>query len=171
MYAVIQTGGKQYRVETGSFVQVEKLDGDLNSSYEFNDILLVSKPDKENSQVWLGKPFVKNAKVQAEVVSQGRDKKILIVKKKRRKGYMRTQGHRQEQTQLLITNIDNGSGEASSLSAAEKKEKLNKFFSQLKPKAQFDSQLVKPKAETKAVKKTTTKKKTTKTETSTAKAK
>jgi large subunit ribosomal protein L21 len=134
MYAVIETGGKQYRVQPGDIVQVEKLDADVGSAVKFSQVLFVSKPNSETSQVWLGKPYLNSANVDAEVVSQGRGEKLLIIKMKRRKQYRRTQGHRQYQTQLLITAVDNGTGEKLVLSADDKKTKLGKFHPRLKPK-------------------------------------
>lgn len=134
MYAVIETGGKQYRVQTGDVVQVEKLEGDVGGSVKFDQVLFLSKPNSENSQIWVGKPLVSGASVEGEIVGQGRGDKILIIKMKRRKQYRRTQGHRQNYTQLLITSIDNGSGEKVTLDATAKKARLSKFQSHLKPK-------------------------------------
>jgi large subunit ribosomal protein L21 len=136
MYAVIETGGKQYRVQPGDVVQVEKLNGDVGSSVKFDQVLFFSKADPENAQIAFGKPYLSGASVQAEVVGQGRGEKILIVKMKRRKQYRRTQGHRQEYTQLLITALQSGAGDQMSLSDADKKAKLSKFQSHLKPKGE-----------------------------------
>lgn len=134
MYAVIETGGKQYRVQPGSIVQIEKLEGDVGAAVKFDKVLFLSKPEAEASKVWLGKPYVSGATVQAEIVGQGRDKKVIIVKMKRRKQYRRTQGHRQFQTQLLVTAVDNGAGEKLALDEAAKKAVLGKFQSHLKAK-------------------------------------
>ena len=134
MYAVIETGGKQVRVQAGDIIQVEKLAGDVGAALKFDNILFASKAAGDNSQVWLGKPYLSGASVQAEIVGQGRDEKILIIKMKRRKQYRRTQGHRQYQTQILVTAVDSGAGEKLNLSDAEKQAKLGKFHSQLKPK-------------------------------------
>jgi large subunit ribosomal protein L21 len=134
MYAVIQSGGKQYRVQPGDVLQVEKLEGEVGSSVDFNQVLMVSRPGAEQSQVWLGKPTLAGAKVSGEIVGQGRGDKILIIKMKRRKQYRRTQGHRQNYTQLLVTSVSNGSGEALALSDADKKVKLDGFHTGLKPK-------------------------------------
>jgi len=131
---VIETGGKQYRVQPGDFVQVEKLDGDVGSSIQLDQVLFFSKADPETATITMGKPYVKGAHVQAEVIGQGRGEKILIVKMKRRKQYRRTQGHRQEYTQLLITSVDNGSGLNMALSDDDKKTKRSQFQSHLKPK-------------------------------------
>ena len=134
MYAVIESGGKQYRVQPGDFVQVEKLEGDAGATLTFNQVLFLSKQSGENTQITLGKPYISGASVQAEVVGQGRGEKILIIKMKRRKQYRRTQGHRQEYTQFLVTSVDNGSGDKVTLSDADKKAKLAKFQSHLKPR-------------------------------------
>ncbi|MGK5082345.1 50S ribosomal protein L21 [Bdellovibrionota bacterium FG-1] len=137
MYAVIESGGKQYRVQPGDIVQVEKLEGDVGSAIKFEQVLFASKVLSDTAaeaKVWLGKPYLSGAQVQAEVVGQGRDEKILIIKMKRRKQYRRTQGHRQFQTQLLITSVDTGAGEKVGLSDADKKAKLGKFHTQLTPK-------------------------------------
>ena len=134
MYAVIESGGKQYRVQPGDIIQVEKLEGDVGAAVKFDQILFASKAAGENAQVWLGKPYLSGASVQAEIVGQGRDEKILIIKMKRRKQYRRTQGHRQYQTQLLVTAVDTGAGEKAALSDSDKQAKLSKFHTQLKPK-------------------------------------
>ncbi len=137
MYAVFETGGKQYRVQPGDVVQVEKLDGDVGASLKFGQILLVSKQAasaNEKSQIILGKPFVNGAEVEGEVVGQGRGEKVLIIKMKRRKQYRRTQGHRQFQTQLLVTSVTSGAGDKAALTAEEKKAKLASFTTQLTPK-------------------------------------
>src|SRR5947209_3115458 len=136
MYAVIETGGKQYRVHPGDALQLEKLDGKIGASLKFDQVLFLSKADAENAQITLGKPYISGATVQAEVVGQGRGEKILIVKMKRRKQYRRTQGHRQNYTQLLVTAVDSGAGEKLILSDADKKAKLGKFQSHLKPKGE-----------------------------------
>jgi large subunit ribosomal protein L21 len=133
MYAVIETGGKQVRVTTGDIIQVEKLTGDIGSKVTFDKVLFLSNPTDGGSDVSLGQPYVSNAKVEAEIVAQGRGEKVTIIKMKRRKQYRRTQGHRQEQTQLLIMSLSNGAKSAE-LSATDKKVKLAKFFTNLKPK-------------------------------------
>ncbi len=137
MYAVIETGGKQYRVQAGDIIAVEKLAGDVGSSLKLDQVLLVSKPGSASeaaAQIWVGKPYLSGATVEAEVVGQGRGEKVFIVKMKRRKQYRRTQGHRQELTQVLITSLDNGSGEKAALSASDKKTELEKFVTSLTPK-------------------------------------
>jgi large subunit ribosomal protein L21 len=101
MYAVIQTGGKQYRVQPGETVQVEKLEAEVGKTVEFNEVLLVADGDN----VRLGTPHVAGAKVVAEVMDQGRGTKILVYKYRRRKAWHRKQGHRQPFTALKVTEI------------------------------------------------------------------
>src|SRR5437868_10474878 len=91
MYAVIQTGGKQYRVEPGEQLRVEKLAGDKGAKITFDNVLMVGGGDSPR----IGKPFVAGVKVQAEVVVQDRAKKIIVFKLRRRKNYRRKYGHRQ----------------------------------------------------------------------------
>lgn len=134
MYAIIQTGGKQYRVQPGDIIQIEKLAGEKGAKVDFNEVLFVSNGTTENTEIFLGTPTLAGAKVNAEVVGQGRDEKITIVKMKRRKQYRRTQGHRQEQTQVLITGVSNGAGLSKSLEASAREALLKKFQSHLKAK-------------------------------------
>src|SRR5262245_52230379 len=126
MYAVMVSGGKQYRVQPGDIVQLEKLEGDVGASVKFGQVLMCAKASGEDSQIWLGRPNLAGAKVEGEIVGQGRGEKILIIKMKRRKQYRRTQGHRQYYTQVLVTGLSNGAGETITLSSDEKNAKLNK---------------------------------------------
>jgi len=100
-YAIIQTGGKQYRVSEGDVLSVEKLATETGKEAVFNDVLLVVNGDKVN----LGAPLVSGASVKAEVVDQYKDDKVIAFKFKRRKGYHRTVGHRRQLTELKITKI------------------------------------------------------------------
>lgn len=135
IYAVVETGGKQYRVQPGDILQVEKLPGERGAQVKFDQVLFAAKPEGDQAtKVWIGKPTLAGASVGAEIVGQGRGEKLLIVKMKRRKQYRRTQGHRQEYTQLLITSLDTGAGERAELGAEDRKKKLAGFTSQLKPK-------------------------------------
>ena len=106
MYAVIQTGGKQYRVEPGKTVVVERLAGDKGAQVVFDQVLLVSSGDGGN--VNIGKPMVSGAKVTGEIVRHGRGEKIVVFKMKRRKNYARKQGHRQGFTEVKINDINLG---------------------------------------------------------------
>lgn len=103
MYAVIQTGGKQYRVEPGKTVQVEKLEGDAGAKITFNEVLLVSSGD--GGSVTVGKPLVAGAKVTGEIVEQTRGDKLVVFKFRRRKNYVRRNGHRQNMTVVKIADI------------------------------------------------------------------
>ena len=104
MYAVIKTGGKQYRLSEGDTVRVEKLDADEGASIEFDNILMVANGD----DIKVGTPYVDGGKVTAKVKSHGRHKKIEIIKFNRRKHYDKRTGHRQYYTELEITGIQAG---------------------------------------------------------------
>jgi large subunit ribosomal protein L21 len=101
MYAVIATGGKQYRVQEGAVLRVEKLDAEAGASVEFGQVLLVGA----GSSVTLGAPFIGSAKVVATVQSHGKGDKVRIVKFRRRKHYKREGTHRQPYTEVKITQI------------------------------------------------------------------
>jgi len=104
MYAVIKTGGKQYRVEEGQTIRVEKLKADEGASVDLEEVLMVG----EGSDVKVGSPLVAGAKVSATVTSHGRGDKINIVKFRRRKHHRKQMGHRQDYTELKITGIAAG---------------------------------------------------------------
>ncbi|KAF0804766.1 50S ribosomal protein L21 [Alcanivorax xiamenensis] len=101
MYAVIKTGGKQYRVEEGDILRVEKIEVGTGETIDFDQVLLVADGD----DIKVGQPLVEGAKVSAEVVEQGRHKKIHVVKFRRRKHHRKQQGHRQWYTAVKITGI------------------------------------------------------------------
>jgi large subunit ribosomal protein L21 len=101
MYAVIKSGGKQYRVAPGQTIRLEKVAGEVGAKIELGNILLV----ENDGNVQVGSPLVANAKIQATVVEHDRAKRILVFKKKRKKQYRRTQGHRQDYTAVRIDNI------------------------------------------------------------------
>ena len=101
MYAVIKTGGKQYRVQVGEKLKVEKLSVEAGSELVLDQVLMVSN----NDQVSVGSPLLSGAKVNATVLSQGRHDKIRIFKMRRRKHYQKHQGHRQYYTEIQITGI------------------------------------------------------------------
>ena len=102
MYAVVKTGGKQYRVTKDDTILVEKLDADEGQTVTLSDVMLLGDGDK----VMVGTPVVADASVEAQVVSQTRGPKIIIFRRKRRKNHRRTQGHRQDLTLLKITDIN-----------------------------------------------------------------
>ena len=102
IYAVIRTGGKQYRVSEGDLVKIEKLAGEVGEKVTLADVLFIGG----NGEAKIGLPLLENAAVTGEIVSQAKAKKVLVFKKKRRKSYSRQRGHRQHQTTLKITRID-----------------------------------------------------------------
>ncbi len=101
MYAIIQTGGKQYRVSPGDVLRVERLPGERGDEVVLDQVLIVN----DGQEIKVGAPLVANATVKGQIVGQGKAKKILVFKKKRRKDYKRTQGHRQLFTALQIQEI------------------------------------------------------------------
>ncbi len=101
MYAVLNTGGKQYKVAKGEVIQVEKLAGDVGASVQLDKVLLVGEGDK----VQVGSPFLDGYVVTAEVTEQDKGPKVLVFKKRRRKNYRRKVGHRQLFTRIKITDI------------------------------------------------------------------
>ena len=101
MYAVIVTGGKQYKVAEGEYLRVEKLDVETGASIDFDRVLLVANGD----DVQIGAPIVEGAKVTAEISAHGRGDKVRIIKFRRRKHHMKRQGHRQWFTEVKITGI------------------------------------------------------------------
>ena len=105
MYAIIETGGKQYRVAAGDNVRVEKLDAEIGAQIRFKNVLLV----KDGDEVKVGQPILDGATVTGEVVKQDRDPKVVVFKMKRRKGYRRKTGHRQPRTEVRVTDIASGS--------------------------------------------------------------
>lgn len=154
MYAVIRTGGKQYKVKAGDLIQVELLEKSLGDEFDMDEVLFVGGKTSH-----VGEPTVSNAKVTVVVTKEDRAKKILVFKKKRRQGYRKMQGHRQSFTELFVKSITSPDGESASaeIKKAEKKEKEPVKKAATKKKAT-------KKAGTKktATKKKTTKKKTTK---------
>lgn len=102
MYAVIETGGKQYQVAPGDEVRFEKLSGEVGNTVTFDQVLLTS--DGERFRV--GQPYVQNVKVTGRITRQGKNRKVLVFKYKRRKGYRRKRGHRQHFTLVSIENIE-----------------------------------------------------------------
>lgn len=101
MYAIVRTGGKQYQVTSGDQVRVEKLEGNVGDTIALEDVLMVV----DGEEVKIGQPVLEGAKVTAKIAEQGRDKKVVVFKKKRRKGYRLKKGHRQSYTALQIEDI------------------------------------------------------------------
>jgi large subunit ribosomal protein L21 len=102
MYAIMTSGGKQYRVQEGDVLRLEKIDGDVGASVSFDQVLMVS----DGEEVQLGRPVLEGAAVHASIVEQNKAKKILVFKYKRRKRYRRKQGHRQLYTAVRIDKIE-----------------------------------------------------------------
>jgi large subunit ribosomal protein L21 len=101
MYAIIRTGGKQYQVAAGDTLRVEKLQGNVGDTVELSDVLLVA----DGEDIKIGQPVVEGATVVAKIAEQGKAKKVLVFKMKRRKGYRVKRGHRQQYTALTIEEI------------------------------------------------------------------
>ena len=102
MYAVIKTGGKQYRVKPGELIHVEKLPGAVGDDVTFPEVLMVA----DESGAKIGSPTLEGASVTGKIVEQDRDRKVIVFKHKRRKGYRRKKGHRQHYTGVAIQNIE-----------------------------------------------------------------
>ena len=161
MLAVFKTGGKQYSVKAGQILKVEKLEGEKGDSISFKDVLAIS----ESTQNTIGSPLVEGAVVEAKILDQIRDKKIIVFKKRKRQNYRSTQGHRQYLTVLKIETISMGGKKSES----EKKEaKTNNPEKKAAPKKAAPKKAAPKKAAPKkaapketAVKKTAKKKTTT----------
>lgn len=119
MFAVIKAGGRQYKVEPGDLVKIDKFEADVGDEVTWQEVLLVGEDDN----VVVGSPLVKNAKVIGEVESQGRGRKIIVFKQKRRKGFRKKQGHRQYFTAVRIKEIVAGETEARKPAPRAKQEK------------------------------------------------
>ena len=104
MYAVVKTGGKEYRVSKGDLIRVEKLEGKIGDPVELKDVLMVS----EEGEVQFGTPILTHAVIKGEIVQEGKGKKVLTYKMKRRKNYRRFKGHRQIYTYLKVNDINLG---------------------------------------------------------------
>ncbi len=140
MYAVIRTGGKQYKVAKDDVILVEKLAGDAGADVQLEDVLMIG----DGAKTTVGTPAVEGASVSATVIEQGRGDKVVVFKKKRRQGYRRTKGHRQDLTVLRITDINQpGAKKAAAKKAAPKKAEAK---ADDKAEAKADA---KPKAKTK----------------------
>jgi large subunit ribosomal protein L21 len=101
MYAIVETGGKQYRVQPGEVLKIEQLPGDVGGTVELKQVRLIH----DEAGLVVGRPWVERARVTAEILAQGRTRSLMVFKKKRRKNYRRTKGHRQRFTQVRITDI------------------------------------------------------------------
>lgn len=139
MYAVIKTGGKQYRVQEGDLLRIEKLDAEVGKKVTFDDVLMFG----EGAEIKVGTDAAK-ATVSAVVTDAGRGQKVVIFKKRRRKNYRLTKGHRQDYTQVRITEVAGSGGAAKK--AAPKAEVKSEAKVEAKPAAKKSA----PKAEAKA---------------------
>ena len=157
MYAVIKTGGKQYRVSPGDKLKVETIDAEVGASFDFDTVLMISDGD----ELTVGTPTIASAKVTAEVVAHGRGKKVEIIKFRRRKHHQKRTGHRQNFTQIEIQSI-NGKGAVSKKKAAPAKKAAapKKEASAKKAPAKKATVAKKPATKKPATKKATPKKTT-----------
>lgn len=112
MYAIIKTGGKQYKVQAGDVLQIEKLDNELGSEFSFDQILMIG-----GDKAHVGTPLVKNAKVTVVVTKQARTKKVIVFKKKRRQGYRKFATHKQDFTEIFVKSITTPDGQVSKTDA------------------------------------------------------
>lgn len=103
MYAIIQTGGKQYKVNEGLLLKVEKLEAEAGDKLVLDQVLMLND---ENGNVKIGNPLLAGARVTVEVIEQGKDKKVVVYKYKKRKNYRRKQGHRQPFTKIKVEKIE-----------------------------------------------------------------
>jgi large subunit ribosomal protein L21 len=134
MYAVVNTGGKQYKVQQGEVLRIEKIPGDVGSPVTFDRVLMFS--DGEN--VSIGQPLLEDVAVEGHIVEQGKAKKIIVFKYKRRKRYRRKQGHRQEFTAVLIDSIIEAGAKAKEAHPSEKEPKPEVAKADAAPKAGKD---------------------------------
>ena len=157
MLAIFKTGGKQYSVKTGQILKVEKLEGNKGDKVSFNEVLALTSDTEKN----FGTPKVEGAVVQAKILEQIRDKKIIVFKKRQRQNYRHTQGHRQYLTVLKIESIDTGDKKTSATKKIDSKKEIIKTDvakKDIKKKAAPTKKKMAPKKTTKT-KVTATKKK------------
>ena len=162
MYAIIESCGKQYKVEKGDVVFFEKLNAEEGKKVTFENVVLVS----DSGKVQVGNPYVKGVKVEGKVVAHGKGKKIIVFKMKPKKNYRRKQGHRQPYTKVEITTISTGAKKAETTTKAETATKKTETATK---KAGTTAKKTTTKAETAKKPTTATKKETAKKSTTTAK--
>jgi large subunit ribosomal protein L21 len=146
MYAVIKTGGKQYRVAANEVVTIEKVAGDAGATVEFTEVLMVAG----SGEAKVGKPLISGAKVVAEVVEQGRAPKVIAFKKRRRKNSRRKRGHRQEFTLIRITEILTEGKKPSKTAAPRPRKPKAEPKAEAEAKAEAETKAAAPKAKAKA---------------------
>ena len=143
MFAVIKTGGKQYRVAANDVLTVERLEGEAGASVEFTEVLMVG----EGENATIGAPFVEGAMVVAEVVEHGRARKVIAFKKRRRQNSKRMRGHRQHQTDIRIIDILTGGAKPSKKAAAKPAKTEDKAEAKAETKPAAEKKASKAKAE------------------------
>jgi large subunit ribosomal protein L21 len=160
MYAIIRTGGKQYKVQAGDVIRIEKLENELGSELDLTDVLMIGG---ENPLV--GQPLVKNAKVTVVITMQEKDRKVIIFKKKRRQGYRRFKTHRQHFTEVFVRSITSPDGkvvkadsEAEVIDLKQKRADKQAKKAELKEAARGDKSVREEKKSAKKVAKKDTKK-------------
>ena len=136
MFAVIKSGGKQYKVAAGDVVKLEKLAGDVGAAIELKDVIAITN---DKGQLTLGSPVVSGAVVTGIILEQGKDDKVIIFKKKRRHNYRRKRGHRQTLTWLRIKEIKFGSSSVTYQEPAKKAKPAKKAEGAAKPAAKKES--------------------------------
>jgi len=144
MYAVIQSGGKQHRVQEGEVLRLEKIEVATGETYAFDKVLMVA----DGANIKIGAPYVEGAAVSAQIISHGRGKKVSIIKFKRRKHHMKRQGHRQWYTEVKITSI----AESATKKAAPKKAAAKKVEAKVVEKPVAKKAAAKPAAKKAAAK-------------------
>lgn len=157
MIAVIETGGKQYLVKAGQILKVEKLEGKKGDNISLSNVLAVS----DSSNFTFGKPLIKNASVEAKILHQIKDKKIIVFKKRRRKNSRSTKGHRQHLTVLQIESINHNGNQSISIkkeTKTKKTEKITKTSKKEQPKNDKEKIVKKSVSKKKIIKKTSSKK-------------
>ena len=115
MYAIVETGGKQYQVEEGRYVDIELLDGEKDSKVVFDKIVMIVNGKKSK----VGQPYVSGASAEGKIVLHGRSKKIIVYKQRPKKGYRKKQGHRQGYTRVMISKIRTSAKKSDEETAAE----------------------------------------------------
>jgi large subunit ribosomal protein L21 len=137
MYAVVSSGGKQYKVQEGEILRLEKISGEVGNPVSFDNVLLFS----DGERVSIGQPLLENVRVSGHIVEQGKAKKIVVFKYKRRKRYRRKQGHRQQYTAVKIESInsDTHKQEAPEVSSDVSPEVGSEMSSEVSPEVSSDS--------------------------------
>ena len=146
MFAIVRTGGKQYKAQVGNVLVVEKIEAEVGSVVTLDKVLLLGDAGKPDAAPQVGTPFLEGVVVKAEVIDQGKGEKVIIFKKKRRHTYRRKNGHRQLQTVLRVTEVG---GKAEAKAAAPKKEAAapkKEAAAEAKPAAEKKVKAAAPKA-------------------------